>query len=325
MNDVGHLRKIQIKDIILREDVFKRAVNEDAVQDLVRGFAAVGMITPIRVRPTQRYFSGVLQDAWELIAGRHRVEAAKASGWTEIEANVKPLDDDRAELAMLTENIERANLSDAELSYAMARSKELYEKVNQDTTHGGDRKSSRNNCDLIDADKQPTPRFSEVMSKATGKSERAVQMIARPGKALGRDVLRVAGTSLDSRTELDALAALAKQDREAAVTLMDQAAAGEKVSATAAMASIKAFRREPEPPAPVPSAALGESMQPPSSPLPGASFGVAQVGVHIVDDYVKRTRSAVQLLAELDAIGDYSIRALADAIRTALRQRNEPI
>ncbi|MBX3557744.1 hypothetical protein [Chelatococcus sp.] len=58
---------------------------------------------------------------------------------------------------------------------------------------------------------------------------------------------------------------------------------------------------------------------------PGASFGVAQVGVRIVDDYVKRTRSAVQLLAELDAIGDYSIRALADAIRTALRQRNEPI
>jgi ParB family transcriptional regulator, chromosome partitioning protein len=80
---------------------------------------------------------------YELIAGRHRFEAARNCGHQTIRAEVyDSLSDDEAELIQIDENLIRANLSDAERILHVARRKELYEKLHPETKPGGDRRSA---------------------------------------------------------------------------------------------------------------------------------------------------------------------------------------
>lgn len=220
---------IEIDKIYLRDDVVKRAVNRDAVNDLAKSIKASGLHTPIRVRPISKYNSGVRSDAWELIAGRHRVEAAKILGWSEIDANVADIDDDRAELAMIDENLKRKDLEPAELVYATHRRKDVYERLFPGTKNGANQHSRvRNNCEGSD---EPD-RFTLATAKTTGKSERSVQMAAAIGKKLNDKAPLLVGTSLNSITELEALAKLDDSLREG---IIERALRGEDVSAKAAL------------------------------------------------------------------------------------------
>lgn len=225
--NLDRLRAIEIDKIILRDDVVKRSVNADAVNELVKSIKISGLHTPIRVRPVSKYNSGVRSEAWELIAGRHRIEAAKILGWSDIDANVEDLDDTRAEMGMIDENLCREDLSAAELVYATHRRKELYELLFPSTAHGAigrGRDKSRNCCD---SNEEPE-RFTLNTAKATGKSERAIQMNAAIGKKLGKDALKLVGTSLNSITELEAVAKLNDVARE---DVIKRAVAGEQISA----------------------------------------------------------------------------------------------
>jgi ParB family chromosome partitioning protein len=107
-----------------------------------------------------------------LVAGRHRIEAAKSLGWTEIDANAEDIGDDLAEMAMIDENLKRHDLEPAELFVTLARRKVLYEMMFPETKNGGDRKSVRNNCELIDS--EPGERFTAATAKVTGKSDLSV-------------------------------------------------------------------------------------------------------------------------------------------------------
>jgi hypothetical protein len=73
----------------------------------------------------------------------------------------------------------RANLSPAERAKQIARRKDIYEELHPETRHSGDRKSSRNLCDLNDDD-----RFTSNTAAAVGKSERVVQIDAERGKKI---------------------------------------------------------------------------------------------------------------------------------------------
>jgi len=64
----------------------------------------------------------------------------------------------------------------------------------------------------------------------TGKSARSISRDATRAKSLGDDLDRVAGTSLDKGSELDALAAMSPEQR---APLIERAVAGENVSAQA--------------------------------------------------------------------------------------------
>jgi hypothetical protein len=68
--------------------------------------------------------------------------------------------------------------------------------LHPETKHGGDRKS--------DQVANSATRFTANTADATGKSERAVQIAAARGEALGDDLGAVTGTSLDKGVELDA-------------------------------------------------------------------------------------------------------------------------
>jgi ParB family chromosome partitioning protein len=72
-----------------------------------------------------------------LVAGLHRLEAARKLNWKEIRCSVfDDMDADRAELVEIDENLIRANLTPAEEAAHMGRRKQLYERLHPETKHG---------------------------------------------------------------------------------------------------------------------------------------------------------------------------------------------
>lgn len=238
MADADRLLSVEISKIVAWGDVVNREIDPDAVAELVDSIRDCGLNTPIRVRPISKYKSGVRTDAWELIAGQHRLEAVKVLGWTHIDANAEDTDDITAEMAMIDENLKRTDLDPPYRIYATSRRKELYELLHPEAVNGGDRRSSdRHNGEL------KPDRFTKATAKATGRAERSIQRDAQIGKTLGKETLKTSGTSLGNVTELEALA---NKDMPASVRddLISRAAGGEKVSAKAYLAAKTPPRRQ---------------------------------------------------------------------------------
>ena len=85
---------------------------------------------------------------------------------------------------------------------------------------------------------QPKPKtgrgntqFAAETSALTGESKQSINQYRAIGEALGEDVLRVTGTTLDKKVELMALAKLPEPERK---ELIERAAAGEVVTARVA-------------------------------------------------------------------------------------------
>lgn len=96
----------------------RREADPAHINELSQSIADVGLLNPITV-----------DSSHTLIAGLHRLEAAKLLDWTEIECTVCDIDNIRAELAEIDENVIRRNLSDTEFSRLLVRRKTLYEKL----------------------------------------------------------------------------------------------------------------------------------------------------------------------------------------------------
>lgn len=292
MADAGRLMSIEVDKIVPWADVVNRDIDEAAVEDLMDSIRDCGLNTPIRVRPISKYNSGVRSDAWELIAGQHRLEAVKRLGWTHIDANTESADDLTAELAMIDENLKRSDLKPPYLAYATDRRKFIYEILHPETKNGANggrgsktkfefAKTANSNGDT------GAPRYTEAVSKLTGKGERTIQRYARIGKKLGRDVLKTAGTSLEDVSELEALAAI--DDEKQVADLISRAAAGERVSAKAvSKASVTT---------------LACDTAPPAAPSPPPAWPADQVLAEIV------AGMAPSLAAEHDASQDISDQA----------------
>ncbi|NBK80051.1 hypothetical protein D5272_16080 [bacterium D16-76] len=89
---------IPIKDIKLNPG--RRDAEPEDIKKLADSIAELGLLNPITI-----------DQGHTLIAGRHRLEAAKLLGWTEIECTVTDLQGLQAELAEIDENFVRKNLS----------------------------------------------------------------------------------------------------------------------------------------------------------------------------------------------------------------------
>lgn len=92
------------------------------IAELAKSIADVGLLNPITINEDRT-----------LIAGLHRLEAAKLLNWTEIDCTICDIDSTRAELAEIDENVIRQPLSDMELNRALTRRKELYEALHPET------------------------------------------------------------------------------------------------------------------------------------------------------------------------------------------------
>ena len=147
-----------------------RAVDPDWAGCLAGMFQEVGQKTPIDVVAEGKRY--------RLVAGAHRLEAAKIAKWREIEARVlpgggqQPVEELR--LHEILENLARKNFNALERCEALFELKRVYEALHPETKNGGDRKSQaaknkRENQNAIFA-------FCFSAKETTGLSKRSVEL-----------------------------------------------------------------------------------------------------------------------------------------------------
>lgn len=122
--------------------------------------------------------------------------AARKLGLDTVPCVIVEDDDLRAELAMIDENLCRAELSPAERASQTARRKAIYLELHPETGHG---KASPNKDEKFAS-------FASATAEAVGKSERAIQLDVERGEKVCDEALRlVRGTALDTGSYLDRL------------------------------------------------------------------------------------------------------------------------
>ncbi len=103
----------------------RRETQPEAVRELADSISEVGLLNPITVNQENT-----------LIAGFHRLEAAKLLGWKEIECTVSRLDSLQAKLAEIDENFVRVELGSVDYGDLLLQRKEIYEKLHPETKVG---------------------------------------------------------------------------------------------------------------------------------------------------------------------------------------------
>lgn len=116
---------MQIRIFQIKVNPGRREADPEAVHKLADSISKVGLINPITV-----------DQEYTLIAGLHRLEAAKMLGWAKIECTVSDLDGLLAQLAEIDENLIRCGLDHVEEWEQLARRKEIYEKLHPETRQG---------------------------------------------------------------------------------------------------------------------------------------------------------------------------------------------
>lgn len=107
-----------------------RALSEDAVQRLTASMRAIGLRSPITVRVVNDYVltdGEVCDGVPVLVAGAHRLAAAKALGWSHIDCIDADDDAITAELWELAENLHRLDLTKDQRDEHIRRYAELLE------------------------------------------------------------------------------------------------------------------------------------------------------------------------------------------------------
>ncbi|MEP6587171.1 MAG: ParB N-terminal domain-containing protein [Polaromonas sp.] len=211
-----------------------------AVDKLALSMGEIGLIQPITVRATS-VLAGILTPGFQIVAGHHRVAAARALGWTEIDAMVIDADDHlTAELIEIDENLCRSELTASQRSGHVKRRKVIWEALHPEPQRFesvfdaiGDLvgKQVAQVAPPVEVAKHGHAQeqgFAAETAAITGESKSQINRHVARADALGDDLPRVTGTSLDKGVELDALAKLPELERSA---LIDRAEAGEKVSA----------------------------------------------------------------------------------------------
>jgi hypothetical protein len=120
---------LPIEKVVSRKDA--RKLDERTIGAIRMSIEEVGLLHPLRVRPTKiETAPNQFVNGWEVTLGRHRLEALKIMGSETVPCIVVDDDDLHAELAMIDENLCRAELSAAERARSIARKKQLYDIIN---------------------------------------------------------------------------------------------------------------------------------------------------------------------------------------------------
>jgi hypothetical protein len=196
----------------------------ETVNAMAKSLSDVGLINPITVVAAKVYDNSIFVDGFRVVAGNHRVAAARALGWEEIEAFVIA-DDDRLEneLREIDENLCRAELTPAQRAYAIKRRKEIWEARNPEQVE-----KVFPPVDVAKHGRAQEKGFAADTAAVTGQTKQSINQHVSRAEALGDDLLEVTGTSLDKGVELDALKAMPEPERK---ELIQKAKAGEKVTA----------------------------------------------------------------------------------------------
>ena len=173
-----------------------REVDDDAVARLAESMDRIGLQYPIQVRhnfgidpDTGEYDRSLDEGGFALVAGAHRVEAARRLGWGRIEAFV--LDDpspDELALVEVDENLVRSELTPLHRGRFAARRKELRKRLRPTVQKGGDRRSPEYRENQLSEnqtfDFPAVPGFLEETAEATGLARSTLARAVRIGERI---------------------------------------------------------------------------------------------------------------------------------------------
>ncbi len=145
------------------------------IRELADSIAEIGLLNPITISQSRT-----------LIAGLHRLEAAKLLGWAEIECVVSGLEGLRAELAEIDENFVRSDLTPLEFGELLLRRKEIYEALHPgsvQTNQGGPFRGNQHQ-EVSDKMTQTTKSFAQDTAEKLGVGRRTVERQVQIAKRL---------------------------------------------------------------------------------------------------------------------------------------------
>jgi ParB/RepB/Spo0J family partition protein len=228
-SDGPKVQMIELSGIAVKPERM-RPLRPELVDELAESINRQGLLQPIVVRPCKGA-------GYMLVAGRHRLEAVRRLGHDAIAAVVidavtTAKSDGSAKatgaalLAEIDENLIRGDLSPAERAGHIVERKALYEKLYPEAKRGA--RGGRAKAGKVLTAKMAVS-FVEAEAKRTRRSERSIRRDVSEAERIGGKMLtKIAGTSLDKRSEIAALALMDEQERQ---RIVERAVAGEKVSA----------------------------------------------------------------------------------------------
>jgi ParB family chromosome partitioning protein len=154
-----------------------RPVSEAGVAAIIASIRDVGVMKdPVHLR---RKKGGVLV----LIAGAHRLEAARRLGWETVEARVwVDVTDDWARLMEIDDNLAGAELNPLDTAVFLARRKEVYERLHPEAKANIGAQLAAKRWDA--ADTMSVASFAAVTAEKFGMSERNIRRLIAAGAAL---------------------------------------------------------------------------------------------------------------------------------------------
>jgi ParB-like chromosome segregation protein Spo0J len=215
------LQKIRIKDITVLSK--RRPLVKKKLPVIAESMKTIGLKTPITVR--QAPLGGFI-----LVAGLHRIEAAKSLGWKFIECTVIPAGDGDWQLWREAENLHRAGLTALQRAEAVKKWEVLLAKratEKRETPKGGH---------------QPGDKGLSKMAKLLGTSRDAVRRTRAVG-SLSRKAQKAAKVAGLDDNEAALLKAAAEPTPEAQTKKIHQLAKRKRMHAHAlSQEEVKQFK-----------------------------------------------------------------------------------
>lgn len=208
----------------------RRTANPEHIQELAKSISEIGLLNPITVDHRN-----------VLIAGLHRLEAAKLLDWPEIECTVSSLEGLQAELAEIDENFIRNGLSVVEYGELLLRRKAIYESLYPEARNGGDRKSEKIRSAKCVSD--TTKSFVDDTAEKLGVNPSTIRRQIQTAKNLVPEVKEMIRNADAKITKRDALK-LSRMEPEQQKEAASQLAAGQIRSVSEYQAAVLADTKQ---------------------------------------------------------------------------------
>jgi len=193
------MTKIRIEDI----EIGDRLRPPGEALELAKSIEKLGLLNPITVTPNNK-----------LIAGHHRVLAAKLLAWDEIECTVVELDELAARMAEIDENLIRNELTALERAEHLAERKRVGEALGKWRKPG----RPRNSKNFSELNSEPKESFTQATARELGETDRNIRNDISLANKLPSSIRdRIRDTAIaDNKQELKRLARLTPDEQTAA-------------------------------------------------------------------------------------------------------------
>lgn len=170
------MTRVPVADVVVRDRL--RPVSEAGVASLLASIEETGVMKDaIHVRKKK-------DGSLHLMAGGHRLEAARRLGWEEIEAKVwADATDDWARLMEIDDNLAGAEMSPLDTAIFLARRKEVYERLHPETKAATGAALAAKRWDA--ADTMSVASFVASTAEKFALSERHIRRMVAAGQKIG--------------------------------------------------------------------------------------------------------------------------------------------